>query len=163
MQAWATIASQAERRFSVHVDAKLEAGAPEADVKVANEAATELLKLPWELLHDGDAYLFQGAKPSRVRRRLPNTRVLDVRVASTPIRILLVTARPEDDACGYFDHRVSALPLVEAMESLPGLVKIHVLSPSTLPALSTELDRARDDKQPYHVVHFDGHGVYDKT
>src|SRR6185503_15813789 len=121
-----------------------------------------LLEVPWELLHDGEAYLFQGAKPVRVRRRLPSTRVLDVRVVSPPIRILLVTARPEDDACGYLDHRASALPLVEAMEALPGLVKIHVLSPPTLSALRDELDRARAERKPYHVVHFDGHGVYDK-
>jgi hypothetical protein len=87
---------------------------------------------------------------------------MDVAVVATPIRILLVTARPEDEACGYIDHRASALPLVEAMEALPGLVKIHVLSPPTLPALRQELDRARGEKKPYHVVHFDGHGVYDK-
>src|SRR6185295_1805543 len=86
-----------------------------------------------------------------------------VPVVATPIRILRVTARPEDDSCGYIDHRASALPLVEAMESLRGLVKIHVLSPPTLPALGEELDRARDQKQHYHVVHFDGHGVYDRT
>jgi hypothetical protein len=47
------------------------------------------------------------------------------------------------------------------MEALPGLVKIHVLSPPTLPALRDELDRARR-REPYHVVHFDGHGVYDR-
>ena len=121
------------------------------------------MKAPWELLHDGDGYLFQGAKPTRVRRRLPNTKVLDVPVVATPIRILLVTARPEDDACGYIDHRASALPLVEAMESLPGLVEIQVLSPPTLSALRAELERARDAKKPYQVVHFDGHGVYDRT
>ena len=163
MNAWAKIGDHAGRRFSVYVDTALEAGAPEAEVATAREAATLLLGLPWGLLHDGEGYLFQGAKPTRVRRRLPNTRVLDVPVVATPIRILLVTARPEDDACGYIDHRMSALPLVEAMESLPGLVKIHVLSPPTLPALREELDRARSEKEPYHVVHFDGHGVYDRT
>lgn len=163
MQAWAKIGDHAGRRFSVHVDAALEAGASEADVKAAKEAATLLLGLPWELLHDGKSYLFQGAKPARVRRRLPGTEVFDVPVVATPIRILLVTARPEDDSCGYIDHRASALPLVEAMESLPGLVKLHVLSPPTLPALRAELDRARQEKKPYHVVHFDGHGVYDRT
>src|SRR5215475_8256448 len=163
MQAWARISDRAGRRFSVHVDPALEAGAPATEVQAAQEAATLLLGLPWELLHDGDNYLFQGAKPTRVRRRLPNTRVLDVPVVATPIRILLVTARPEDEACGYLDHRASALPLVEAMESLPGLVQLHVLSPPTLPALRAELDRARGAQQPYHVVHFDGHGVYDRT
>ncbi|HRF61868.1 MAG TPA: tetratricopeptide repeat protein [Candidatus Competibacter sp.] len=162
MQAWAKISDHAGRRFSVHVDTALIADAPEAEVLAAKEAATALLGLPWELLHDGKAFLFQGAKPTRVRRRLPGTEAFDVPVVATPIRILLVTARPEDDACGYIDHRVSALPLVEAMEALPGLVRIHVLDPPTLPALRDELDRASDQKQPYHVVHFDGHGVYDR-
>jgi hypothetical protein len=162
MNAWARIDARAGRRFSVHVDTALMADAPEAEVLAAKEAATTLLGLPWELLHDGKAFLFQGARPTRVRRRLPGTEAFDVPVVATPIRILLVTARPEDDACGYIDHRASALPLVEAMESLPGLVKLHVLDPPTLPALRDELDRARTARKPYHVVHFDGHGVYDR-
>ncbi len=163
MQAWARTGDQAGRRFSVQVDAALEAGAPEANQASARQAATELLGLPWELLHDGDAFLFQGARPTHVRRRLPNTRDLALPVVATPIRILLITARPEDDACGYIDHRASALPLVEAMEVLGGLVRLHLLSPPTLPALSQALQRARDARQPYHVVHFDGHGVYDRS
>jgi len=162
MKAWARIDDHAGRRYSVHVDALLEAGAPNTEVEIGREAATLLLGLPWELLHDGDGFLFQGAKPMRVRRRLPNTRDLDVPVVATPIRILLVTARPEDDACGYLDHRASALPLVEAMEDLGDPVRLHVLSPPTLPALRDELDRARRARKPYHVVHFDGHGVYDR-
>ncbi len=162
LNAWSRINDHAGRRFSVHVEAALEAGASDADVKTAKEAATELLKLPWELLHNGDGYLFQGAKPTRVRRRLPNTRTLDVSLVEAPIRILLVTARPEDEACGYIDHRVSALPLVEAMEELGGLVQLHVLNPPTFDALGREIKRAFDAREPYHVVHFDGHGVYDR-
>ena len=162
MRGWTKIADQAGRRFSVHVDQTLEAGSPEAEVTSAKEAATVLLGLPWELFHDGKAFLFQGARATRVRRRLPGTEALDVSVVATPIRILLVTARPEDDSCRYIDHRISALPLVDAMEELPGLVRIHVLSPPTMPALREELDRARRAREPYHVVHFDGHGVYDR-
>ena len=163
MNAWAKIGDKAGRRFSVHVDTALEAGATEADVRSAKEAATLLLGLPWELLHDGKSYLFQGAKPTRIRRRLPGTEAMAVAVVATPIRILLLTARPEDDACSYIDHRASALPLVDAMESLPGLVKIHILSPPTLPALREELDRARNEDKRYHVVHFDGHGVFNRS
>ena len=162
LQAWARTPKLAGRRFSVHVDAALEAGAPEAEVNTAREAATLLLGLPWELLHDGSAFLFQGAQPTRVRRRLPNTRVLDVTVVAPPIRILLVTARPEDEACGWIDHRASALPLVEAMEGLGGLVRLHILNPPTLSALRDELQRANAAGKPYQVVHFDGHGVYDR-
>jgi len=162
INAWSRIDNHAGRRFSVQVDAAFEAGAAPADVETARESATLLLGLPWELLHDGHGFLFQGAKPTRVRRRLPNTRVLDVQVVATPIRILLVTARPEDDACGYIDHRASALPLVESMEALGGLVRIQVLAPPPLTALRDELERARRAREPYHVVHFDGHGVYDR-
>jgi tetratricopeptide (TPR) repeat protein len=188
MNAWARVGDQAGRRFSVQVDASLEAGALEAgaleagtaepggpgagapqaeaaqsEAAKAREAATLLLGLPWELLHNGSSYLFQGAKPTRVRRRLPGTEGFGVAVVAPPIRILLITARPDDEACGYIDHRSSALPLVEATEALPGLVKLHLLSPPTLPALRAELERARDQKRPYHVVHFDGHGVYDPS
>ena len=163
LQAWARVNGTAKRRFSILVENTSEAGAPEAEVVSAREAATLLLGLPWELLHDGYGYLFQGAKPTRVRRRLPNTRVFDLPVVAAPIRILLITARPEDEACGYIDHRASALPLVEAMEKLGGLVQIYLLNPPTLPALRDELDRARRDSHPYHVVHFDGHGVYDRN
>ena len=161
MNAWARIDAHAGRRFSVHVDASTVAGAPEGEIRASREAATLLLALPWELLHDVEGFLFQGAKPTRVRRRLPNTRALDVAVVSLPIRILLVSARPEDEFCGYINHRESALPLVEAVEHLGGLVRVRVLSPPTLPALRGELDRAREAREPYHVVHFDGHGVYD--
>ena len=40
MNAWARIDAHAGRRFSVHVDVALEAGAPDADVQTAREAAT---------------------------------------------------------------------------------------------------------------------------
>src|SRR5258708_9259993 len=160
MNGWARLEDEAGRVFSVEVDAALEAGGSATEVDAARESATLLLGLPWELLHDGDRFLFQGAKPTRVRRRLPSTRVLDVPVVATPIRILLVTARPEDDACGYIAHRASALPLVDAMEAMGGRVFIHLLAPPTLSALREELDRDRSAAEPYHVVHFDGHGVY---
>ncbi|MDG4606458.1 MAG: hypothetical protein P9D89_10370, partial [Candidatus Contendobacter sp.] len=68
MSAWARIDAHAGRRFTVQVDTALIADAPEAEVLAAKEVATTLLGLPWELLHDGKAFLFQGAKPTRVRR-----------------------------------------------------------------------------------------------
>ncbi len=162
LQAWAKIASHANRRFSVYLDTTPDDDLEPAAAETAREAATLLLGLPWELLHDGNNFLFQGAKPTRVRRRLPSTQVLDVPVVAPPIRILLITARPEDASCDYINHRASALPLVDAMEQLGGLVELRLLNPPTLPSLSAELDRARDQRQPYHVVHFDGHGVFDR-
>jgi hypothetical protein len=89
LKAWARIDDHADRRFSVFVDTTLEADAPEDDIKTAKEAAGLLLALPWELLHDGDGYLFQGAKPVRVRRRLANRQ----------------TAADRDEQC-HHDERV---------------------------------------------------------
>jgi tetratricopeptide (TPR) repeat protein len=162
LQAWAGVEAGASRRFSVSVDDSLLHGSSEAEKKLAQEAATALLALPWELLHNGDGFLFQGARPSRVRRRLPNKRTLAVPVVAPPIRVLLITSRPEDDACAYLDHRASALPLVAATEELGDVLRLSLLHPATYPALEAELARAQQAGEPYHVVHFDGHGVYDR-
>ena len=162
LQAWAGVEAGASRRFSVSVDDSLLVGSSEAEKKLAQEAATALLALPWELLHNGDGFLFQGGRPTRVRRRLPNKRTLAVPVVAPPIRVLLITARPEDDACGYLDHRASALPLVAATEELGEVLRLSLLHPATYPALEAELARAQQVGEPYHVVHFDGHGVYDR-
>jgi tetratricopeptide (TPR) repeat protein len=162
LQAWAGVEAGASRRFSVSVDDSPLHGSSEAEHQAAREAATALLALPWELLHNGAGFLFQGARPTRVRRRLPNKRTLAVPVVAPPIRVLLITARPEDDACGYLDHRASALPLVAATEELGEVLRLTLLHPATYPALEAELARAQQAGEPYHVVHFDGHGVYDR-
>jgi len=162
LQAWAGVAAGASRRFSVSVDDSLLLGSSEAENATAQEAATALLALPWELLHNGDGFLFQGGRPSRVRRRLPNKRTRPVPVVAPPIRVLLISARPEDESCGYLDHRASALPLVAATEELGEVLRLTLLHPATYPALEAELARAQQTGEPYHVVHFDGHGVYDR-
>ena len=162
LHAWQHAAAGAERRFSVLVDSDLPDGSsPEAQA-AAKEAATGLLALPWELLHDGRSYLFQGQHAVRVRRRLPNRYAQPHTVTGLPIRILLVSPRPENAHTGYIDHRISALPLVEAVESLGKLAELTVLTPPTFPALQQALQRAAAAKQPFDVVHFDGHGVYDR-
>ncbi|SPE36418.1 TPR domain protein [Candidatus Sulfopaludibacter sp. SbA6] len=147
-------ASQAERRFTIKVDKDLIAGSTRERQKEADEAATLLLSLPWELIHDAKGFLFQGKRGVRVRRSLPNRDPQPAVATAPPIRVLLVSPRPED--AGYIDHRVSARPLVEALSKLGELVDFHILVPPTFQALEQELQR-----RPYHVVHFDGHGVYD--
>jgi len=163
--AWQQAADGAERRFSVQVDSDLPAGASEEDQALAQEAGTELLSLPWELLHDGRGWLFQGKNAVRVRRRLPNRQRQPQRPAALPVRILVVSPRPEHDdrgdPIGYIDHRISARPLVEAVDNLGDLARLTVLQPATYGALEQAL-RQGDEGQPFDVVHFDGHGVYDR-
>jgi tetratricopeptide (TPR) repeat protein len=161
LEAWKA-ARDAERRFTVLVDHALVAGRDSEQQRQANEAAAKLLALPWELIHDGGGYLFHGANGARVRRRLPNRAPLDPVTAERVIRVLLVSPRPEDEECALLDHRASARPLVEALSRLGELAEFKVLAPPTFPALGEELQNAFDGGQPYHVVHFDGHGVYSR-
>jgi hypothetical protein len=164
--AWQHAAEGAEHRFSVQVDSDLPEGAAADAQATAREAATELLALPWELLHDGKNWLFQGKRPVCVRRRLPNRQSQPARPTALPIRILLVSPQPEHDGqghdVGYIDHRISARPLVEAVEQLGELVKLTLLAPPTYAALNQALQQAADRNESFDVVHFDGHGVYDR-
>ncbi len=159
---WKQIPEDVERRFSVYVDDRLPEGHSEAEQAAANEAASALLSLPWELLHDGRTYLFHGSSPVRVRRCLPKERPAATSPTSLPIRILLVSPRSEDERAAYIDHRMSARPLIEALEGLGGLVALTVLMPPTFPDLQEALRKAHAEGKPYHVIHFDGHGVYDR-
>ena len=65
---------------------------------------------------------------------------------------------------GYLDHRSSALPLVQAVENLgEDWCEVDILHPPTFPALKEALKKAQDENNPYEIVHFDGHGVYDRA
>ncbi|HLM56554.1 MAG TPA: tetratricopeptide repeat protein [Pyrinomonadaceae bacterium] len=159
---WERAGETAERRFSVFVDDRTPEGAGREAQAAASEAASALLALPWELLHDGGGYLFHGKRPVRVRRSLAKEKPVAASPTPRPVRVLLVSPRPEDARTPYIDHRASALPLVEALEALGELVELSVLAPPTYAALRESLSAADEAGKPYHVVHFDGHGVYDR-
>jgi tetratricopeptide (TPR) repeat protein len=162
LEGWNKINEKADRRFSVLVDDELPDGAQTDQQRQTKQAATLLLALPWELLHDGTSYVMMGAKPLTVRRQLVNRKAFDIYAAEPPVRVLLVSPRPEDEAAGYIDHRASAIPLVHALDSLGNQAELTILSPPTFAALERELSKARKADKPFHVVHFDGHGVYQK-
>lgn len=160
LQAW-NQHKDADRRFSVQISAEVMEGESLEAQEQARIAASRLQAVPWELLHDDEGYLAEGKYPIRVRRRLPNYKQHEALQLNLPIRILLVTSRPEQKGVGYIDHRASALPLVNAVENLGSLAQLTLLSPATVEALEQELQRASRASEPYHVLHFDGHGVYD--
>ncbi|WP_287604439.1 CHAT domain-containing protein [Thiothrix sp.] len=160
--AWHNTRTESERLFSVLVETALLEDATDAEKAIANTAASRLQSLPWELLHDGKGYVSDGKYPVRIRRRLPNYDQKPPSITQLPIRILLLSPRPEQAGVGYIDHRASALPLVDGVATLGDLVQVSVLTPPTLGALEKELRRASEVGKPYHVVHFDGHGVYDQ-
>jgi hypothetical protein len=75
----------------VQVDGEPPEGTPDDEAARFREAANDLLTLPWEILHDGDGYLSQGANGVRVRRRLPNRKPTKPCKADLPIRVLLIS------------------------------------------------------------------------
>jgi len=80
------------------------------------------------------------------------------RPLNPPLRILLVTARPDD--AGFVDPRGIARELLEAVSEQveAGTIALEFLRPPTLPALR---ERLSDPRLPaVHVLHFDGHGAF---
>jgi tetratricopeptide (TPR) repeat protein len=161
VRAWRAAPSSTERRFTVTIYKEPGAGAPRERQLEPEEAAARLLSLPWELIHDETGYLFQGSQPAAVRRRLPSRSPSPTPATPHPIRVLLVSPRPEDESAAYVDHRASVRPVLEALTRLGDLAEFKILDPPTLPALELELERASSAKEPYHIIHFDGYGVYD--
>lgn len=116
-----------------------------------------VLRLPWELLADEGGHLF--SRGVGVRRRLRKVTSSKQKPVALPVRILVVVARPDD--AGFIDPRAITRPLLDAVDGLGESVVVEFLPRPTLRALS---QRLRDPAAPpVHVVHFDGHGVYDKT
>ena len=119
----------------------------------------EALSLPWELLHDEAGFLaLRTSNPVSVLRRLPQSGVMaPSQPIELPLRVLLVTARPEESAA--VDQRAVARPLMEELAPLieTGAVEVEMLRPPTLSELRKRLRR---QEQPVHILHFDGHGVF---
>ncbi|RJP47155.1 MAG: CHAT domain-containing protein [Anaerolineaceae bacterium] len=128
------------------------------NIMVIDTAEPRILRLPWELLSDKSGYLFSKRPQVTVIRRM-QTLVANKSVAfDLPVRILMVTCRP--DGAGFIDPRSIATPLLESLDAIPEQVEVEFLRPPTLRALD---NRLRDTNKPrVHIVHFDGHGVYDK-
>ncbi len=155
------------RRFSVQVDFDPPVGTGEDETDQIQKAGSDLLSLPWEIMHDETGYLSQGGNGVRVRRRLLKRKKTKKLEAELPIRVLLLSPRLEitedEREVGYIDHRSSAKALIQAVENLgEDLVKVDILNPPTFPALKDALKRGKAEDDPYEIVHFDGHGVYDR-
>jgi hypothetical protein len=121
------------------------------------------VSLPWELLRDvrTDFALalttcaFVRAQPQApVRARLPDA-------GGGPVRILVVICRPKGDRDIPF--RSVASRLLKGLDAEQRAdYELDLLRPPTFEQLGRALRQAREEGRPYHVVHFDGHGMYGK-
>lgn len=138
--------------------ARLEPILPGTRIEVASEWETGW-PIPWELLRDastGDCLAIRARE--FVRRHLGPTRPVEIpEDVEPPIRILLVICRPGRDDDVPF--RSVARKLVAALGQGDDFA-LDVLRPPTFEALATRLRAAKSAGKPYHVLHFDGHGVF---
>lgn len=116
--------------------------------------------LPWELLCDPatdtmlalHAQAFVRAAPEVPRQALALSE-------QHVIRILLVICRPAGG--GDVPFRSVATRLIKGLsEEALSMFRLDVLRPPTFARLAQVLRDAKARGEPYHVVHFDGHGVY---
>ena len=116
--------------------------------------------LPWELLRDPDTDTVLALHAKAFVRAAPEVPRQALVLAQQPvIRILLVICRPAggDDV----PFRSVATRLIKGLSAEAREVfQLDVLRPPTFARLAAVLSDAKANGQPYHVVHFDGHGVY---
>jgi tetratricopeptide (TPR) repeat protein len=115
-----------------------------------------LLALPWELMRDGAGPVALGK--GGISRSLPVAGGAGtLEVPGGKLRVLMVISRPGGTSdVGY---QMVARPLLERLAAVRGEVDLTVLRPPAFGALRQAVKQAADDGEPYHVVHFDGHGV----
>jgi tetratricopeptide (TPR) repeat protein len=116
----------------------------------------DVLRLPWELLADGRGPLTR--RGVTIRRQLEMAQEPIPYPAGLPLRILLVVSRPDD--LGFIDPRLTTRALLKALEPLGDDVVVDFCRPPTLLRLEEMLSAAQGRGQPYHIVHFDGHGTF---
>lgn len=122
-----------------------------------------ILSLPWELLGFQQSYLNQANPPIAVRRRFPGEhqvwKTFTPEVRET-LHILFVVSRP--DGAGFIDPRLDPGAVLDALDQsgIAGRFTIEFLRPGTFDALTNRL-KARD-LPPVDIVHFDGHGFFDR-
>jgi tetratricopeptide (TPR) repeat protein len=128
------------------------------EVVTSVEGATAI---PWELIWDPKtdvplalrAAVFARAHPQ------PAQQPQVLKTKSGPIRILLAICRPRADEDVPF--RSVASRLIKGLsEQNQANYRLDVLRPPTFEQLAKVLRRAKAENNPYHVVHFDGHGMY---
>lgn len=133
---------------------------PDLRVEIATGVA-EAASIPWELMRDPET---DSPISLRVRSFVrvqsnPNISFVNVPPAHDGrIRLLYVACRPR----GQKDVALRAVAnrLLQDLGSERARFDIKALRPPTFERLQKELADAKEAGRPFHIVHFDGHGVY---
>jgi hypothetical protein len=119
-----------------------------------SKKAVALSRYPWELLHDGDKFLGMQGGGLQITRYIEFSDPPSPLEVEFPWRVLFISPRPRDKP-PLPDTKVPAL--IRALSNF----ECEQIEPPTYDALKDKLAKARRDGQPYHIIHFDGHGNVD--
>jgi tetratricopeptide (TPR) repeat protein len=125
--------------------------------------APSVARIPWELLYDPDRGRFLALEGPVVRGASSTaaTRPLSVK---PPLRILVVDAFPRGVL--KVQSQVETDGIRQALDKLVRRrrIRIETLPHATMRTLQNTLREAADpeDPRPFHVLHFIGHGRYDR-
>lgn len=148
--------------------ALLSAGAPLGDTTpagtdlVISSDSPEVMAQPWELLQEPAASTPLALGGSSVTREIPGLAARPRRaIVGERLRVLMLISRPAGgDDVGY---QLVARPLLQQVEPLDPPVDLVVARPPTFDSFQRLLDEARGRGDPFHIVHFDGHGALESS
>jgi tRNA dimethylallyltransferase len=126
-------------------------------VEIATDV-TGATALPWEIMTDPETGQPLCLRAGTMVRAHPYAaRHPELPRDDPPVRVLLVISRPGSVDVPFWSV---AHHLARLQHGHGGTLRLDVLRPPTFAQLTRTLHDARNDGQPYQVVHFDGHGVW---
>src|ERR1700733_2842915 len=129
---------------------------------VIRSRAALALGQPWELMRDPASQIPMALDHVALTRSLPTDKPIEtLTVAGSRLRVLMVISRP--GGRGDVKYQMIARPLLPLLEKARGRVGLVGLRPPTLQRLGEVLREGAGLGEPFHVVHFDGHGVFDTS
>ena len=129
-------------------------------IEIVTEVS-EATIIPWELLRDPKTQIFLALRASAFVRTHPTAaqRPKATQIFSDSARILMVICRADgekDESRNLISRQIE-----EKLEkNAHGRFQLDILDPPTYSQLGRVLRNATNQGNPYHIVHFDGHGIY---
>jgi tetratricopeptide (TPR) repeat protein len=134
-----------------------------ADLRVEiTTGIAEAASIPWELMRDPQSDSAIALRVQSFVRVQSDPSIGFVPVPPTDegrVRLLYIVCRP--GGRNDVELRAVANRLLRDLGEDLAHFDITALRPPTFEQLQKELTNAKDAKRPYHIVHFDGHGIYE--
>ena len=129
-------------------------------VEIATSVA-EAASIPWELMRDKEMDSTISLRVKSFVRVQSNPNIAFVPIPAVQdgrIQLLYIACRPS--GARDVELRAIANRLLQDLGQDRARFDIKALRPPTFERLQKELADAKEAGRPYHIVHFDGHGIY---